>query len=448
MIRLRPGLWRMESSSSWGCNTYLIEDEGRVFLVDPGPKFQLERVARELRAAGRSPYDVTDVLLTHYDQDHSRSAAELRRRTGATVYLGAEDAQILRSHQVPGSWQRRFMMRLLGLAELPEGTVELRGEVAISPGLTALPSPGHTPGHYAFLWRDVAFVGDAANCGPDGELVPFDRALMTDPVQADATREMLCSLPVRLFCAAHSDPVERGTTPLAQHTHRIHIDALVEDVFRFVEGTAGPGDDDGARPLGERLESWTVLHPHVPALRLALAAPTLAWRLGLGPVISRIGNARSHLVMLTVTGRRSGVPRHLPVALHQRGEETYLWCPYGSRAQWYRNVVANPLVTVQSSEGARAMRADAVDDGDHLLELVADLREFDETFLRSYLASEGIEDTPEAIAANAHRVHVRRLEPTTEPGPPPLQADLAWAWLIPPALIAAVIALRTRHSPR
>ena len=427
MIRLRPGLWRMESSSSWGCNTYLIEDAGRVFLVDPGPKFQLDRVARELRAAGRSPYDVTDVLLTHYDQDHSRSAAELRRRTGATVYLGAEDAQILRSHKVPGSWQRRFMMRLLGLAELPEGTVELRGEVAISPGLTALPSPGHTPGHYAFLWRDVAFIGDAANCGPDGELVPFDRALMTDPVQADATREMLSSLPVRLFCAAHSNPVERGTARPAENTHRVHIDA---------------------RTLGERFDRWTVLHPHVPALRLALGMPTLAWRLGLGPVISRVENARSHMVMLTVVGRRSGVPRHLPVALHQWRGESYLWCPYGSRAQWYRNIVANPVVTVQSSEGARAMRAEAVDDVDHLLELVADLRDFDETFLRSYLDSEGIEDTPEAIAANAHRVHIRRLEPTTAPGPPPLEADLVWAWLIPAAVIAAGVALTTRRAPR
>ncbi len=94
------------------------------------------------------------------------------------------------------------------------------------------------------------------------------------------------------------------------------------------------------------------------------------------------------------------------------------------------------------------MRAEAIDDVDHLIELVADLREFDETFLRSYLASEGIEDTPEAIAANAHRVHVRRLAPTTETGPPPLVADLAWAWLVPTAVIAAGVVLRTRRSPR
>jgi glyoxylase-like metal-dependent hydrolase (beta-lactamase superfamily II) len=195
----------MESSSSWGCNTFLIADAGRVLLVDPGPSFQLNPLARELRAAGRSPYDVTDILLTHYDQDHSRSAAEWRRRTQATVWLGADDAEILRSRKVPGPRLRRIMMALLGLARLPEGTVEMRGDVTVIPGLTALPTPGHTPGHYAFLWHDAALIGDAALTAPDGELCPFTpQQLMTDAVQADATFQMLCTLQVRIFCPGHS----------------------------------------------------------------------------------------------------------------------------------------------------------------------------------------------------------------------------------------------------
>ena len=210
MLLLRSGLWVMESSSAWGCNAFLIADAGRVFVVDPGPSFQLNRLARELRAAGRSPYEVTDILLTHYDQDHSRSAAEWRRRTKATVWLGADDAQILRTREVPGPRFRRFMMALLGLAELPEGTIEMRGEVTIAPGLTALPTPGHTPGHYAFLWHDAALIGDAAVTGPDGELIPFPRrALMTDAVRADATFQMLSGLPVRIFCPGHTPAVER-----------------------------------------------------------------------------------------------------------------------------------------------------------------------------------------------------------------------------------------------
>jgi len=209
MLLLRPGLWAMKSSS-WGCNTFLIADAGRVLLVDPGPSFQLDRLARQLRAAGHSPHDATDILLTHYDWDHTRSAAEWQRRTGARVWLGAADVEILRTRTVPGPGIRRLTVRLFRLPKLPEGTVELRGEVTIVPGLTALPSPGHTPGHYAFVWHDVALIGDAALTGPDGELIPFSpRQMMTDPAQGDATREMLSSLPVRMFCPGHSAAVER-----------------------------------------------------------------------------------------------------------------------------------------------------------------------------------------------------------------------------------------------
>lgn len=211
MRQLRPGLWAMDSSSSWGCNAFLITTDDRVILVDPGPKFQSKRLVRELQAAGRSPNAVTDVLLTHYDPDHARSAAYWRRRTGAKVWMGAEDGDVLRTRRAPGTRLRRFMMWLLRLPELPEGTVELRGETTIAPGLTALPTPGHTPGHYAFLWQDVALVGDAALTGPDGELVPFRiKPMMTDLNQSETTRRMLSELSVRLFCPGHSPAVERS----------------------------------------------------------------------------------------------------------------------------------------------------------------------------------------------------------------------------------------------
>ncbi|WP_408637703.1 MBL fold metallo-hydrolase [Ornithinimicrobium sediminis] len=210
MLLLRSGLWAMESSSSWGCNSYLIDDGRRVFLVDPGPSFQMDPVARELRASGRSPYDLTDILLTHYDQDHSRSAAEWRHRTQATVWLGADDAEILRTRKVPGPWFRRCMMALLGLANLPQGTVAMRGETVIAPGLTAVPSPGHTPGHYAFIWHDVALIGDAARTSPDGGLVRFKpRGLATDPALADRSRHALANLPVRVFCPGHGPVADR-----------------------------------------------------------------------------------------------------------------------------------------------------------------------------------------------------------------------------------------------
>lgn len=210
MLRLRQGLWAMESSSPWGCKTYLLSTAGRVFLFDPGPSFQLDVLAREMRASQRSPFEVTDILLTHYDWDHTHSAAEWQRRTGATVWLGAADADVLRTGIVPGTRLRRFACGLFRLSDLPEGTVELSGEVTVTDGLRALPTPGHTHGHYAFLWQDVALIGDAAVTGPDGQLRPFTPTqMMTDRDQGDYTRELLSALPVRLFCPGHSNAVDR-----------------------------------------------------------------------------------------------------------------------------------------------------------------------------------------------------------------------------------------------
>ncbi|MCV2393676.1 nitroreductase family deazaflavin-dependent oxidoreductase [Actinotalea sp. M2MS4P-6] len=201
--------------------------------------------------------------------------------------------------------------------------------------------------------------------------------------------------------------------------------------------------------LSERFDVWTVLHPHLPGLRQALALPSLAWRMGVGRLVSRIDTRGSRLVMLTVTGRKSGAPHHMPVALHELDGRPYLWCPYGSRAQWYRNLVARPVVTIQSDR-TRVMRALPVEDADDVLALAADLRRFDETFWRSYLTSEGIEDTEEDLLRNADRLHLRLLERTADEGPPPLKADLAWIWAVKAAAAAVVLALawrRIRRSP-
>jgi deazaflavin-dependent oxidoreductase (nitroreductase family) len=206
-----------------------------------------------------------------------------------------------------------------------------------------------------------------------------------------------------------------------------------------------PVGADRQPPLEERFDEWAIRHSQTRVLRTLMRLPIVMWRLGLGPLIGRFEVRRGHLVMLTVTGRSSGLPRHTPVTVHQVGDRTYLWCPYGERAQWYRNATVNPVVTVQSPRGTQVMRAAGIEDVDEAMEVVAGLRRFDENFLRSYLAAEGIADTAEDIAGNWQRLHLRRLEPTQEQGPPPLEADLAWLWFVPVA-VPAVAFLATKRA--
>jgi deazaflavin-dependent oxidoreductase (nitroreductase family) len=177
-----------------------------------------------------------------------------------------------------------------------------------------------------------------------------------------------------------------------------------------------------------------------PGSRRMLRAPLGLWRLGLGPLAGRVW------MVVTTTGRSSGLPRHTVVYPHVIGDRTYLWCPYGGRSQWYRNLVADPVVTVQSHRGIRVVRAVPLAGEAEVLEVVSALRRFGASWFRGYLASQGLTDTDEDVAQNWQRLHLRRLEPTDEPGPPPLRADLAWVWLVPAsALGAGLLARRRRH---
>jgi len=193
-----------------GARCYWIDvAPGRVAIVDPGMTAGLNRIARELRRAGRSPYEVTDILLTHGDSDHAQVAAEWQRRTNAEVWLGAADAAILAGEADPASALRQ-VSRKMAAAELPRNLHQLDGDIEITPGLVALKTPGHTPGHHAFRYEDVLFAGDAARCR-DGQLVAMPALLDDDRRKSAASLARLAALDVEWYCCGHSDPVHRFT---------------------------------------------------------------------------------------------------------------------------------------------------------------------------------------------------------------------------------------------
>jgi hydroxyacylglutathione hydrolase len=191
-----------------GANCYWIDfAPNRVAIVDPGTPLGLNRVARELRRAGRSPYEVTEILLTHADTDHAGVAAEWQRRTGARTWLGAADAAILTGAEHPASRLRQVTSRI-ATPELP-GRLQLLDEDAeILPGIVALKTAGHTPGHHSFQFGKALFVGDAARC-VEGRLVPMPAFLDDDVRHSSAALARLSAIGVDWYCCGHSDPERR-----------------------------------------------------------------------------------------------------------------------------------------------------------------------------------------------------------------------------------------------
>ncbi len=191
-----------------GAHCYWLDAGDRVAIIDPGMRPGLNPVARELRAAGRSPYEVTDILLTHYDLDHSAAAAQWQRRTGARTWIGAEDAAILTGAVPPPATPFRQFTAAITRVELPGNLHLIDGDTELWPGLAALHTPGHTPGHHSFRHERVLFVGDTGTADADG-LRPMANFIMSDPLQGLADLARLQAVGAEWLCCGHSDPVRR-----------------------------------------------------------------------------------------------------------------------------------------------------------------------------------------------------------------------------------------------
>lgn len=78
------------------------------------------------------------------------------------------------------------------------------------------------------------------------------------------------------------------------------------------------------------------------------------YAIGLGPLIGRI------ILLLTTTGRRSGLKRVTPLQYEKIGDDYYLGAARGTKADWVRNIQANPQVNIRVKNRQFAGNAEVV----------------------------------------------------------------------------------------
>jgi deazaflavin-dependent oxidoreductase (nitroreductase family) len=94
--------------------------------------------------------------------------------------------------------------------------------------------------------------------------------------------------------------------------------------------------------------------PDIHSINAAMVAKTLS-----EPEVP-LEDGKYALRAVETTGRRSGAPREVPLAVIQRDSRRYLVSPVRHR-DWVANLLANPACAVLSSAGRRNCRAEAVD---------------------------------------------------------------------------------------
>jgi len=179
-----PGVYCMETGKGISrANVYFVRSGSSWVLIDAALANcgqLIRKTAESLFGANTRP---TSILLTHNHPDHAGSAVELARMWDCPVYVhpdempyvGIEDLSTIEKYANPlDRWiilpilrmmPRRRVEAMLSSSSI-KGVVRAFDPSAALPGLPdweCIPTPGHTPGHVAFLRTSdrVLIAGDA-----------------------------------------------------------------------------------------------------------------------------------------------------------------------------------------------------------------------------------------------------------------------------------------------
>jgi deazaflavin-dependent oxidoreductase (nitroreductase family) len=165
----------------------------------------------------------------------------------------------------------------------------------------------------------------------------------------------------------------------------------------------------------QQRRGW-IAHPSRGWRRALMRMPLLYWRLGLKPLLVRARLCR--FLVLTTKGRKSGRTRHTMLAHVVLDGRIYIGAGWGENTQWYRNILADPRVTVQARGPALGAVARVITDDAERRRLYWHLRGISPLWLwRRALVSRGIRDEVEDFVVKKEGPHPVPVLGSAQRGP-------------------------------
>jgi len=228
---IASGVWRLGTEL---VNWYLVEDGGRLTVVDAGaPKYR-PQLDTALARLGRSLGDVAAIVLTHGHSDHTGFAEALREETGVPVYVHVDDkslaatgkqadkreASFLPYLRFRHAWRLLFHLAGAGAMRprpIRELTTYSDGETLDVPGRPrVIHTPGHTSGHCSLCFESLgALIAGDELCtlnpftgarGP--QLMP--RAFNVSSAKCLDSLTKLQNLSAEVVAVGHGEPWREG----------------------------------------------------------------------------------------------------------------------------------------------------------------------------------------------------------------------------------------------
>lgn len=225
--QVAEGVWRVPGSRT---NLYLVADGDSLTMIDTGYPGDWKLVAAAFERLGRSPADVSAVILTHAHPDHIGSAERMRAEHGAPVHAHRDEAPMVRGerkqqisigYMVSRIWWPKMFSFVLNATTRGAANPKPVAEPILFEGSSPLDvpgrpvpihTPGHTDGHCAFQMADrgVLFTGDALvthdSITQDTGPRLLSEAFNHDQGQTIRSLEMLRKLPAEVLLPGHGEP--------------------------------------------------------------------------------------------------------------------------------------------------------------------------------------------------------------------------------------------------
>jgi hydroxyacylglutathione hydrolase len=221
-MKVTDGVYSLSQEKGGHVHAFLLDDGVGLTLIDALFDADAALVLDEIRAIGRQPSDLKNIIITHAHRSHIGGVAALKKLTNATVYAHDWEAGILdgsrkatRVSLIPKPPMEVYHLQLglaLGLDDHPPCPVDqtLKDGDHIGP-LTIVATPGHTPGCLSFYWpqKKAVFVGDVVVTWPRVEA--GWAGLTLDMKQNIASVGKLSDFgDVEIVGAGHGEPIAQG----------------------------------------------------------------------------------------------------------------------------------------------------------------------------------------------------------------------------------------------
>lgn len=200
----RPSFFAREGKAWLPIGCFLVRSEDRVILVDAGLGPDEDELPHGMRlvggqlfvglgALGVAAEDITDVVITHFHTDHVGWLFDLAAQPvfpNAMIWYGAADWDYF----VNGPGDIRPHIRG-GFLEHASRQHPLTKDTTVAPGVAAVLTPGHTPGHLCVSLTSgtasLLLLGDAITCPIQLAEPTWHSYGDVDPTTATQTRQRL-----------------------------------------------------------------------------------------------------------------------------------------------------------------------------------------------------------------------------------------------------------------